>query len=241
MTTWLLLPLVRITLLFIHLCNRLIVFDTNLYMFFFPSYLLSLLSLRPEGDDKFFRRASWNKDQINACVYASVPAPPVVDVNAYVVPSGGTYPRRYPWSSYLTLLLIYLSSSSSLPPFNLKGMMHFFVDRHGMLTRSMLLPMHPCPPLPLSMWLNVLTKVVEIMPFSDDRHGIMNKSRLKLMHPCQHHPFWLTMLNVLPGWHLPIHYVVSMSLCLVHANFPWHTYEDNKRMFGQMPSSCHVK
>ena len=46
-------------------------------------------------------------------MYASVPAPPVVDVNTYVVPSGGTYPRRYPWSSYLTLLLIYLLFFSS--------------------------------------------------------------------------------------------------------------------------------
>ena len=41
------------------------------------------------------RRASWNKDQINASIYASVPPPPVVDVNTYVAPSGGgTLPRR---------------------------------------------------------------------------------------------------------------------------------------------------
>ena len=35
------------------------------------------------------RRSSWTKEQIQASVYASVPAPPVVDVNAYVAPSGG--------------------------------------------------------------------------------------------------------------------------------------------------------
>ena len=55
----------------------------NWLTFFHSSFLSS------SGDDKFMRRSSWTKEQIQASVYASVPAPPVVDVNAYVAPSGG--------------------------------------------------------------------------------------------------------------------------------------------------------
>ena len=63
-------------LFFLH-CNWLTFFHSSS-----SSFLCS-------GDDKFMCRSSWTKEQIQASVYASVPPPPVVDVNAYVAPSGG--------------------------------------------------------------------------------------------------------------------------------------------------------
>ena len=48
----------------------------------------------PKGDDKFMRRSSWTKEQIEASTYATVPPPPVVVVDDYA-----NFMRRASWNA----------------------------------------------------------------------------------------------------------------------------------------------
>ena len=60
---------------------------------------LTLTPTLTHSPDKFLRRASWNKDQINAA--AAIPPPPVVDINDYAAPrptGDDNFMRRSSWN-----------------------------------------------------------------------------------------------------------------------------------------------